>query len=74
MLSLALDLQDEVVAIDCNFGCPQGIARRGNYGAYLLSQPDLICSIVKKLDENLKIPVFVKIRILDSEEKTLELA
>eukprot|EP01053_Blabericola_migrator_P011907 Blabericola_migrator_1__11906@NODE_726_length_6713_cov_131_507824_g522_i0_p7_GENE_NODE_726_length_6713_cov_131_507824_g522_i0NODE_726_length_6713_cov_131_507824_g522_i0_p7_ORF_typecomplete_len145_score7_80Dus/PF01207_17/2_7e34ANAPC10/PF03256_16/0_12DHO_dh/PF01180_21/0_12GDE_N/PF12439_8/0_19_NODE_726_length_6713_cov_131_507824_g522_i040464480 len=35
-------IQAEVDAIDLNCGCPQGIARKGQYGAYLLSQPDLI--------------------------------
>eukprot|EP01054_Gregarina_sp_Poly1_P001182 Gregarina_sp_Poly_1__1181@NODE_128_length_13277_cov_115_450643_g114_i0_p12_GENE_NODE_128_length_13277_cov_115_450643_g114_i0NODE_128_length_13277_cov_115_450643_g114_i0_p12_ORF_typecomplete_len131_score5_02Dus/PF01207_17/1_9e34ScsC_N/PF18312_1/1_1e02ScsC_N/PF18312_1/0_63DHO_dh/PF01180_21/0_03_NODE_128_length_13277_cov_115_450643_g114_i084908882 len=35
-------LQDHVDAIDLNCGCPQGIAKRGKYGAYLLSNPELI--------------------------------
>ena len=49
VLKAAQMLEDEVDAIDLNFGCPQGIARRGHYGAYLLSEPLLIQSIVKKL-------------------------
>lgn len=67
-------LEDEVDAIDINLGCPQGIARRGHYGAFLLSEPDLICSIVKLLHDNLKVPVTCKIRLLPKEEDTMRLA
>jgi len=67
-------VENEVDAVDINLGCPQGIARKGHYGSFLLSEPDLIVSMVKILHENLKVPVLCKIRILPSEEKTLELA
>jgi tRNA-dihydrouridine synthase 1 len=59
--------------IDLNFGCPQGIARKGHYGAYLLEEVELITAIVTKLSQNLSIPVTCKIRIRDSLEKTFEL-
>jgi len=36
MVKAAKMLKDEVDAIDVNFGCPQGIAKRGHYGSYLL--------------------------------------
>lgn len=35
--------------IDLNLGCPQGIAKRGNYGAYLLEQEELVSSVVHVL-------------------------
>ena len=61
-------------AIDLNLGCPQGIARRGNYGAFLQEDWDLIYKLINKLHLNLDIPVTAKMRILESKEKTLEYA
>lgn len=73
MVKAAKMLENEVDAIDINLGCPQGIARKGHYGSFLLEEPELIESMVKALSENIKVPIFCKIRILKSEEKTLEL-
>lgn len=61
-------------AIDLNLGCPQGIAKRGNYGAFLQEDWDLIYKLINKLHLNLDIPVTAKMRILESKEKTLEYA
>lgn len=61
-------------AIDLNLGCPQGIAKRGNYGAFLQEDWDLIYKLINKLHQNLDIPVTAKMRILESKEKTLEYA
>ena len=36
MVKAAKMIEGEVDAIDVNFGCPQAIAKRGNYGSYLL--------------------------------------
>eukprot|EP01138_Halocafeteria_seosinensis_P012983 gb/GECG01013261.1/.p1 GENE.gb/GECG01013261.1/~~gb/GECG01013261.1/.p1 ORF type:complete len:505 (+),score=63.13 gb/GECG01013261.1/:1-1515(+) len=67
-------VQDQCDAIDLNLGCPQGIARRGNYGAFLLEQPDVVEEIVKHLASTLTVPVTCKIRVLHNEEETLKLA
>ena len=61
-------------AIDLNLGCPQGIAKKGNYGAFLQEDWDLIYKLINKLYLNLDIPVTAKMRILESKEKTLEYA
>lgn len=66
-------MEDQCDAVDINLGCPQGIAKKGNYGSFLLENTKLITSMVKKLHDNLKIPVLCKIRALRTEEATLEL-
>lgn len=74
LLKAAQMLENEVDAIDLNFGCPQGIARRGHYGSFLLGEPDLIIRIIETMSAGLKVPLFCKMRVLKSDEKTLELA
>ncbi|RKF59451.1 tRNA-dihydrouridine synthase [Erysiphe neolycopersici] len=61
-------------AIDLNLGCPQGIAKKGKYGAFLQEDQELIFSLINILHEKLEIPVTAKIRILDTKEKTLAYA
>ncbi|KAI1116015.1 dihydrouridine synthase [Nemania sp. NC0429] len=61
-------------AVDLNLGCPQGIARKGHYGAFLQEDQKLIYDLINILHENLSIPVTAKIRILDTKEDTLAYA
>lgn len=61
-------------AVDLNLGCPQGIARKGHYGAFLQESPDLIYKLINTLHLNLSVPVTAKFRILETKEKTLEYA
>ena len=61
-------------AVDINLGCPQGIARRGHYGAFLLRENELLQSIVATLHDHLPVPVTCKIRLLESVEDTVALA
>ncbi len=61
-------------AVDLNLGCPQSIAKRGNYGAFLQEDWDLIYKLINKLHVNLDVPVTAKLRILETKEKTLEYA
>ncbi|CAD7963420.1 unnamed protein product [Amoebophrya sp. A120] len=62
-------------AVDLNLGCPQRVAHAGHFGAYLLGAEDrpLLKEIVETLAKNLSVPVFCKIRLLESYEETLEL-
>ncbi|PFH59449.1 hypothetical protein XA68_12304 [Ophiocordyceps unilateralis] len=61
-------------AVDLNLGCPQGIARKGRYGAFLQEDQHLIFQLVNRLHRELSIPVTAKIRILDTKEETLAYA
>uniref|UniRef100_A0A0A9CFR9 tRNA-dihydrouridine(16/17) synthase [NAD(P)(+)] n=1 Tax=Arundo donax TaxID=35708 RepID=A0A0A9CFR9_ARUDO len=60
--------------VDINFGCPQCIARRGNYGAFLMDNLPLVRSLVQNLSANLHVPVSCKIRIFPRLEDTLAYA
>lgn len=74
LLRAARYVEDHCDAVDINLGCPQGIARKGNYGSFLLEKTEVILSMVRKLKANLKVPVTCKIRCLPKEEDTLSLA
>ncbi|KAF3926919.1 hypothetical protein ABW20_dc0106095 [Dactylellina cionopaga] len=74
LLAAAKIAQNHCDAVDLNLGCPQGIARKGHYGAFLQEQPDLIYKLINTLHNELDVPVTAKIRILDTKEKTLEYA
>jgi tRNA-dihydrouridine synthase 1 len=58
------DLDLSSYALDINCGCPQGIARRGKYGAFLLEERELLLEIVRTLTRSLPIRVTIKVRIL----------
>ena len=64
----------DISAIDLNLGCPQNIAKRGNYGAYLLPDKDRVLKILSTLVDSLNCPVTAKIRKLPSDEDTISLA
>ena len=57
-------VEPHVDGIDINCGCPQGIARRGNYGAFLLEQEEALLRLVKHLVKHLRVPLSVKVRLL----------
>ncbi|KAF2266487.1 Dus-domain-containing protein [Lojkania enalia] len=58
-------------AVDLNLGCPQGIAKRGNYGAFLQEDWGLISRMIERLHDELDVPVTAKMRVLETREKTL---
>ena len=63
-------------AVDINFGCPQGIAKKGHYGSFLMEEWDLVYKLINKLAVELKdtLPVTAKIRVYDDWSKSLEYA
>ena len=74
VLSAARLIEDSVSAVDLNFGCPQAIARKGRYGAFLLEEPDVPVMLVETLARELSVPVTAKVRILPSGiEDSIEL-
>ena len=61
-------------AVDLNLGCPQGIARKGKYGAFLQEDWALISSLIRRCHESLSVPITAKMRILSTRERTLDYA
>lgn len=63
-------------AVDINFGCPQGIAKKGHYGSFLMEEWDLVYRLINKLATELgnELPVTAKIRVFDDWSKSLEYA
>ncbi|KAL8999723.1 MAG: hypothetical protein Q9169_001540 [Polycauliona sp. 2 TL-2023] len=63
-----------VAGIDVNAGCPKPFSTAGGMGAALLQKPDHLASIlsalVKEVGEVYEIGISVKIRLLETAEKT----
>jgi len=60
--------------VDLNLGCPQMIAQRGHYGAYLMEEWDLVADIIRTASQKISKPVTCKIRVYESIEKTVAYA
>lgn len=65
----------DVSGIDLNCGCPKPFSTHAGMGAALLTNPDLLCSILTALRKAMpeEISVSAKIRLLPSQEDTLKL-
>jgi tRNA-dihydrouridine synthase 1 len=66
-------IQQDVIAIDLNLGCPQKIAKKGHYGAYLLPDTKLVVSLLTSMVQNLEVPITAKLRCLPTDYETLKL-
>ncbi|XP_076286774.1 dihydrouridine synthase 1 [Lasioglossum baleicum] len=74
LLEAALLAEPYCDAVDVNIGCPQAIAKRGRYGAFLQDDWDLLQRIVSTLSNGLRVPVTCKLRVFPEIEKTVEYA
>ena len=65
---------EDVAGIDVNAGCPKPFSTSGGMGAALLQTPELLASIltalVKEIGEVYEIGISVKIRLLETPDKT----
>eukprot|EP01039_Chlorochromonas_danica_P001550 gene1551-1688_t len=73
LLKAAKFVEDQCDAVDLNLGCPQGIAKRGRYGAFLMEELELLSEMVSTLAQGLSIPVTCKTRIYDDYERSIRL-
>lgn len=73
LLRAAKMVERDCDAIDLNLGCPQKVAERGRYGAFLMDEPNWpkISNIVRTLSSELSVPVTVKVRAFASSAKTV---
>lgn len=74
LLAAASIVAPHADAVDLNLGCPQRIAKRGRYGAFLMDDLALVERLVSNLAQNLPVPVTCKIRIFPELSRTLAYA
>lgn len=67
MANAAAHVHTQCAAVDINLGCPQGIARKGHYGSFLLTETNLLEEIVRTMDRTVACPVTCKIRKVSKE-------
>eukprot|EP00808_Paulinella_micropora_P004210 g19570.t1 len=75
LLKAARFAEHHVDAVDLNLGCPQEVARRGHYGAFLMDKDwKVIRDCVSTLAAGLSVPVSCKIRVFADPNKTIRYA
>ncbi|CAH2086423.1 unnamed protein product [Euphydryas editha] len=74
MAAAAKLVEKDCDAIDINLGCPQSIAKRGRYGAFLQDDWLLLSQIVNAMSNAVSVPITCKVRIFESIEKSVKYA
>ena len=74
LVNAATYVQSYCDYIDLNLGCPQRIARKGNYGAFLMDQIPLVERMVSEAAKRLETPISVKIRVFEDVRETIRYA
>jgi tRNA-dihydrouridine synthase A len=59
--------------VNLNVGCPSNRVQSGRFGACLMKEPDLVAECVAAMDQAVKLPVTVKMRIGVDEQDSYEL-
>ncbi|KAG8460590.1 hypothetical protein KFE25_011365 [Diacronema lutheri] len=68
ILAAARHVEGCVDGVDLNFGCPQRIAHRGAYGAFLLERDwEWLVGLVREVACGLRVPLSVKLRLVMDE-------
>eukprot|EP00457_Paulinella_chromatophora_P005598 gb/GEZN01005615.1/.p1 GENE.gb/GEZN01005615.1/~~gb/GEZN01005615.1/.p1 ORF type:complete len:548 (+),score=87.24 gb/GEZN01005615.1/:199-1644(+) len=71
--SLALaakTVEDVCDAVEINLGCPQPVAKKGRFGAFLMTEEKLLREILSTMTARTTLPVLVKTRIFPTWEQT----
>ena len=63
-------ISSSCTAIDINLGCPQTIAKNGQYGAFMCDESAF--EVIRRLSKELTCPVTAKIRIRQTPNETLQ--
>ena len=75
LIAAARICEPHIAAVDLNLGCPQAIAERGRYGAFLLErEPERVMDCVRALVGALEVAVTAKMRLQPREVDTLDMA
>jgi len=71
-LAAARVIENDVLGVEVNMGCPKHFSVHNGMGCGLLHTPDIAYSICKCLVDNLSVPVSAKIRLLPTLQETID--